>query len=90
MKLRLFCVVAALFAFVGVGHAANTGKKDAAQDKATKQLTIPSVEMGGYSVDLSTKQPDDPNVPTFQDPATQDHNAVVPYFGLHLTKPLGK
>ncbi len=91
MKLHFVCVVAALFAFVSAGHAADSGKKAAAPDNTTKPITIPSVELGGYAVDLSTKQPGDSNVPTFEDPAKDNKdNALVPYFGLHFTKPLDK
>ncbi len=86
MKLRLLCMLAVLFAFPGAGHAA--GKTDDASTNGSKKLTIPSVEMGGGSVGVSTTQPDDPNVPAFNDPDKKD-KPTVPFLGLKFTKPLG-
>ena len=53
-----------------------------------KKLTIPSVEMGGGSLGVSTDKPNDPNVPVFRDPTVDDHRAE-PFVGLKFTKPLG-
>ncbi len=86
MKLRLVCVFAVLFAFTGIGYAAD--KKDDASDNGSKKLTIPSVEMGGGSVGVSTTQPNDPNVPALNDPDKQDR-PTTPFLGLKFTKPLG-
>ena len=84
MKLRLLCALAMLFAIAGAGHATDAGKTG---DTSGKKLTIPSVEMGGGSVGVSTTRPDDPNVPGFNDPAKQD-KPVEPFVGLKFTKPL--
>ena len=89
MKLRLFCIAAALAAFAGAGHAAEAGKNGGAPADGSKQLTIPSVEMGGGSLGVSTRQPDDPNVPRFNDPTYQDERKD-PFVGLKFNKPLGK
>lgn len=86
MKLRLLCVVAALLAFPGAGHAAD--KNGGASDNGTKKLTIPSVEMGGGSVGVSGTRPDDPNVPGFTDPANVEERRD-PFVGLKFNKPLG-
>ncbi len=88
MKLRLLCVLAMLFAFAGAAQAADAGKKDDASDNGLKKLTIPSVEMGGGSLGVSTDKPNDPNVPVFRDPTVDDHRAE-PFVGLKFTKPLG-
>ena len=88
MKLRLLCVLAMLFAFAGAAQAADAGKKDDASDNGAKKLAIPSVEMGGGSVGVSTDKPHDPNVPGFSDPARLDKPAE-PFVGLKFTKPLG-
>jgi hypothetical protein len=87
MKLRLLCVFAMLFAFAGAAQAADAGKKDAASDNGLKNLTIPSVEMGGGSIGVSTDKPNDPNVPAFHDPTVDDRKAQ-PFVGLKFTKPL--
>lgn len=86
MKLRMLCVVAALFAIAGVAQAADTGKNGDASN-GTKKLTIPSMEMGGGSVGVSTTQPNGPNVPGLNDPNKQD-KPVDPFIGLKFTKPL--
>jgi len=88
MKLRLLCVLAMLFAFGAAGHAADSAKKDDASDNGAKKLTIPSVELGGGSVGVSTDKPGDPNVPGFSDPARLD-KPREPFVGLKFTKPLG-
>jgi hypothetical protein len=87
MRLRLLCVLATLFAFAGAAQAADAGKKDDASDNGLKKLTIPSVEMGGGSLGVSTDKPNDPNVPMFRDPAIDDRKAE-PFVGLKFTKPL--
>jgi hypothetical protein len=88
MKLRLACVVAALFACTVAAHAADAGKKnDDTTDTGLKKLKIPSLEMGGGSVGLSTTQPSDPNVPGYHDPRMQD-KPMEPFVGLKFTAPL--
>ena len=87
MKLRLLCVLAMLFAFAGAAQAADSAKKDDAADSGAKKLSIPSVEMGGGSIGLSTDKPGNSNVPTFNDPS-KDPDAVHPFVGLKFTKPL--
>ena len=87
MKPRLLCVLAMLFAFAGVAQAADSAKKDDATGSGTKKLSIPSVEMGGGSVGVSTDKPGDSNVPTFNDPTVQDKSRA-PFVGLKFTKPL--
>jgi len=88
MKLRLPYVLAMLLAFAGAAQAADAGKKDSgASGHGSKQLTIPSVEMGGGSIGVSTDKPNDPNVPTFHDPTIDDRKAQ-PFVGLKFTKPL--
>ena len=62
-------------------------KKDDASDNGLKKLTIPSVEMGGGSIGVSTDKPNDPNVPAFRDPTIDDRKAE-PFVGLKFTKPL--
>lgn len=88
MKLRLFCVVAALMAFAGAGHAADAGKKDEPSETGSKKLTIPSVEMGGGSVGISGTRPDDPSVPGFTDPGNKVERKD-PFIGLKFNKPIG-
>jgi len=91
MKLRLFRVVAALFIFAGVGHAAVADKGDKggnASGGGAKNLTIPSVEMGGGALGVSTDKPSAPDVPGFNDPADQN-DRVEPFVGLKFNKPLG-
>ena len=96
MKLRLLCVLALLVAIAGGAHAADSGKKGTTPDTdkktdttdaGTKKLTIPSMEMGGGSLGISTVGPNDPNVPAINDPEKQD-KSVEPFFGLKFTKPL--
>ena len=89
MKLRLFHVVAALFIFAGVGHAAEADKGGNASGSGSKNLTIPSVEMGGGSLGVSTDKPTSPNVPGLNDPADQN-NRVEPFVGLKFNKALGE
>jgi hypothetical protein len=83
MKLRLLCALAMLFAVAGGGHAA-----DKNGEASGKKLIVPSVEMGGGSIGVSTDKPNDPNVPGFNDPAYQD-KPVEPFVGLKFNKPLG-
>jgi len=96
MKLRLLWVLALLVAVSGGAHAADSGKKDNRSDAgkkidttdtSTKKLTIPSMEVGGGSLGISTDQPTDPGVPTLNDPHHLD-KPVEPFFGLKFTKPL--
>ena len=87
MKLRLLCVLAMLFGLAGAAQAADLAKKDGASGSGTKELSIPSVELGGGSVGVSTDKPGDSNVPTFNDPS-KDRDAVHPFVGLKFTKPL--
>jgi hypothetical protein len=97
MKPRLLWVLALLVAVTGGGaHAADSGKKGAPSDTGkktekteigTKKLTIPSMELGGGSLGVSADDPNDPNVPSINDPQKQD-KPVEPYFGLKFTKPL--
>ncbi len=89
MKLRLLCVLAVLFVLNGASHAAEAVKSGDASGSGSKKLTIPSVEMGGGSLGVSTDKPTDPNVPGFNDPAYQD-KPVEPFVGLKFTKPLGE
>lgn len=89
MKLRLLCALAMLFALAGAGLAAEAGKNNGTSDNGGKKLTIPSLEMGGGSLGVSTDKPDDPNVPAFHDPNNDDRGAVEPFVGLKFTKPLG-
>jgi hypothetical protein len=88
MKLRLACVVAALFAFAVAAHAADVGKKnDDTTSTGLKKLKIPSLEMGGGSIGLSTSRPGDSNVPAYHDPRMQDQ-PMQPFVGLKFTAPL--
>ena len=88
MKMRLLCVMAALFAFAAAAQAAEAGKTDDASSGGAKKLIIPSMEMGGGSLGVSTDRPGDPSVPTFNDPDKQD-KPIEPFVGLKFTKPLG-
>jgi hypothetical protein len=96
MKLRLLWVLALLVAVGSGAHAADSGKNNSAPDTGNKtdttdtgikKLTMPSMELGGGSLGISTDQPNDPDVPTFNDPQKQD-KPVEPFFGLKFTKPL--
>ena len=92
MTLRLIRVVAALFIVTGVGHAAEAEKGDEGSNASgggSKNLTIPSVEMGGGSLGVSTDKPTSANVPGFNDPAEQN-NRVEPFVGLKFNKSLGE
>ena len=86
MKLRMLCVVAALFAVTGVAQAADPGR-NGDSGNGSKKLTIPSMDLGGGSVGVSGTQPSDPNVPTLNDPTKQD-KSVEPFIGLKFTRPL--
>ncbi len=96
MKLRLLGVLLLLVAVGGGAHAADSANKDTAadigkkadtSDTGTHKLTIPSMELGGGSLGVSTDSPNDPNVPTFNDPHHQD-KPLEPFFGLKFTAPL--
>ncbi len=88
MKLRLLGVLALLVAVAGGAHAADSGKKANSSDSAgIKNLTVPSLEVGGGALGISTDQPNDPDVPTINDPQKLD-KPVEPFFGLKFTKPL--
>jgi len=96
MKLRLLWVLALLVAVAGGAHAADsgkansapdTGKKTDTTDTGIKKLTIPSMEVGGGSLGISTDDPNNSNVPTLNDPRQQDR-PIEPFFGLKFTKPL--
>ena len=87
MKLRVLWVVALLVSVAGGAHAADSGKKNSAPDTGIRKLTIPSMDVGGGSLAVSTDNPSDPDVPTFNDPRKQD-KPVEPFFGLKFTRPL--
>jgi hypothetical protein len=87
MMLRVACALAVVFAVAGAAHAADSGKKSGTTDTGAKNLTIPSVELGGGSLGVTTSKPNDSNVPGFNDPQKQD-KPFEPFVGLHFSKPL--